>query len=329
LIPLAGVFSISLDFELHWGVFDKRNRAERMPCYRQTCEIIPAMLEQFARHKVAVTWATVGSLFAENEEEWRSVWPHELPAYIHPKYSAYQYILQQGIGSTYAPAHFAPQTVQLILQYPQQELATHTFSHYYCLEQGQSVDAFKADLKVVQHLARLKTGKPVTSLVFPRNQFNKAYLEACFQMGITAIRSNPPNWFWTGIANDETSMLRKMFRTGDVFVPMGARNTYDRSRLQPVAGEPLSIPASRLLRQYDPKRPFLNKQRIQRILGEMEYAARHQQYYHLWWHPENFGYHPQECLSELHTILEYYTRLAYNYGMASETMFQTAVKHRG
>jgi peptidoglycan/xylan/chitin deacetylase (PgdA/CDA1 family) len=65
---MQGIFTISLDFELHWGVFDKRDRQAREACYKNTLRAVPQMLELFAKYDVHVTWATVGSLFAANKQ---------------------------------------------------------------------------------------------------------------------------------------------------------------------------------------------------------------------------------------------------------------------
>lgn len=295
-----------------------------MLCYQQTKQVIPRMLELFATHEVAVTWATVGSLMADDEEEWHSFCPTLQPNYHHSKYSAYRYAAQYGIGQAYADAHFAPALVKEIVSYPRQELATHTYGHYYCLEAGQTLEAFKADMAAAQQLALHKFGQSLTSLVFPRNQYNTAYLLACHQLGITAVRSNPPNWFWTGVANDETSLVRKIFRTGDVFVPMGSSNSYPLKKLQKVPGKPLELPASRLYRQYDGRYPLLNVQRLKRIMGEMENAAKKGECYHLWWHPENFGFHPNECIAELNQLLHFFTILREKYGMQSSNMQEMA-----
>jgi peptidoglycan/xylan/chitin deacetylase (PgdA/CDA1 family) len=317
---LNSIFTISLDFELHWGVFDKRDRAAREGVYKNTLQLVPRLLDLFEENGIGVTWATVGSLFCENEEEWRSLLPSILPHYDQEKFDPYAYAQRFGLGEEVRWAHFAPEMVKRIAQYLGQELATHTFSHYYCLEKGQTAESFSADLSVVQQLAVLKTGRYLTSLVFPRNQYNETYLHACADAGILVIRSNPGVWYWSGIGNDDTSMLRKVVRTADVYVPMGKRMSYPLKTLQAGTGLPLSLPASRLLRQYDPRYPVLNRLRLKRILGEMTSAASHGECYHLWWHPENFGSNPEECMQELGELISHYRKLNNDFGMISKPM---------
>ena len=38
---MEGVFTISLDYELHWGVFDKRDRTARRKVYENTLALVP------------------------------------------------------------------------------------------------------------------------------------------------------------------------------------------------------------------------------------------------------------------------------------------------
>lgn len=322
---MAGVFVISLDFELHWGVFDKRDRDARMQCYATMQEVVPAVLALFDQYDVNATWATVGSLFLENEEEWQEYAPALQPQYANQKYSSYEYAQHHGLGGKYGDAHFAASLVRLIAESPGQEMATHTFSHYYCLEKGQTVQQFEADLQAVQQVAMAKIGKPLTSLVFPRNQYSADYLAACARNGITAVRTNPENWFWTSIGNDDTSFVRRLFRTGDVFIPLGAKSTFSMEHVRPLSAEqPVCIPASRLLRQYDPALPAMNKVRLNRIKNEMTYAAEHDECFHLWWHPENFGFHPAQSLRELELILQHFHNLRQHCGLQTMTMAEVA-----
>jgi hypothetical protein len=49
-------------------------------------------------------------------------------------------------------------------------------------------------------------------------------------------------------------------------------------------------------------------------------VAKKKAYYHLWWHPHNFGNNPRECLNELKQIVQHYHLLNKKYGMKSMTM---------
>jgi peptidoglycan/xylan/chitin deacetylase (PgdA/CDA1 family) len=317
---MQGIFTISLDFELHWGVFDKRDRQAREACYKNTLRAVPQMLELFAKYDVHVTLATVGSLFAANKQEWETFRPSIEPDYAVEKYSAYKWIRQNGMESQYQWAHFAPEEVAMILKYPGQELATHTFSHYYCLEQQREQLAFDADLKAAVTAAK-KFNAPMRSLVFPRNQFNPEYLKICYDNGIKAVRSNPSGWFWAPATDGGSGFLRRVFRTADAYIQVGkVRTSYPLNSIKVVAGEPLQLPASRFLRPWSPKSELANKMRLRRSCQEIRIAAQRKEVYHLWWHPENFGDYPDQNLKSLEVLLQQYKKCREKYGMTSWNM---------
>lgn len=317
---MQGIFTISLDFELHWGSFDKRDRQAREACYKNTLQVVPKMLELFARYDVHVTWATVGSLFAENQQEWETLAPSIEPDYVVEKLSPYKWVRQHGMSSQYKWAHFAAKEVAMITEYPGQELATHTFSHYYCLEQQRNKMAFDADLKAAAKAAK-KYNATMRSLVFPRNQFNPEYLKTCYENGIKTIRTNPSGWFWSPVTDGGAGLLRRAFRTADAYVQVGGvRTSYPLSDIKVVPGEPLQLPASRFLRPWSPKSELANKLRLRRSCQEIRIAAQRKEVYHLWWHPENFGDYPEQNLKSLEVVLQQYKKCREKYGMTSWNM---------
>ncbi len=79
------------------------------------------------------------------------------------------------------------------------------------------------------------------------------------------------------------------------------------------------LEASRLLRPYSGKL-IIDKARLSRIKSEMETAAKKNEIYHLWWHPHNFGIHPEKSLKELEIILNSFKELNNLYGYKSYSM---------
>ena len=310
-----GVFCISLDFELQWGVFEKMkvdNAANNY--FENTRYAIPKMLELFVDHGIHATWATVGMIYNENFEMWTNNKPALTPAYNNQNVSSYSWIElnHERINSSNL---FAPALVELIAQTPGMEIGTHTYSHYYCQEKGQTVSAFKADLGKAKELA-LSKEISIESLVFPRNQFNGEYMEACHEVGLKSVRTNPDMWFWDTSKKDTWAI--KIMRTGDVWFPINRKSVVPLDSID-IQKKPLRIPASRLYRAWTNNR-ILNALKMKRIFSEMTKAAKTGGLYHLWWHPHNFGYHPNECLKELKAILQHYSFLNKEFGLLSMNM---------
>jgi peptidoglycan/xylan/chitin deacetylase (PgdA/CDA1 family) len=318
---MNGTLAISLDFELHWGGFEKWPLEQYRQYFLNTREIIPAMLTLFEQHQVHVTWATVGMLLHDTKQDLLQNAPQLKPAYEQRQLSAYHFIESTGIGNDERedPFHYAPSLVKQILSTPHQELGTHTFAHYYCNESGQTVDQFREDLRAAKRIAA-RYDVELRSLVFPRNQFNDQYLKACYEEGITSVRSNPLDWFWKIDSTQSESMWKRLNRGADAYWPVGKKNTYLLKSLPVYPGLPLCIPASRLLRPYNPRELFLNSMKITRIKAEMSRAAERGEVYHLWWHPHNFGTHPEQSIAALQDILSHYSACKKKWNMASATM---------
>lgn len=333
---MKGTFVVSLDFELHWGGFEKwplegdrreldNNEAPRNQYFLNTRNVIPKMLALFRAYEIHVTWAAVGMLLHDSKQGLLANAPSLRPTYGVPELSAYHYIETVGIGADEIndPFHFAPSLVKQIIATPNQELGTHTFAHYYCNEAGQTLDQFREDLRAAQRVAR-NYGKTLRSLVFPRNQFNDDYLKVCFEEGISSVRSNPIDWFWNIGSTLKESYWKRLNRGVDAYFPMGRSNDYSINSLQVRNSFPVCIPASRLLRPYNPRELFLNQVKVATVKAEMTRAAQRGNVYHLWWHPHNFGNYPEQSLRHLEEILLTFAKLRETTGMRSQNMQEVA-----
>jgi peptidoglycan/xylan/chitin deacetylase (PgdA/CDA1 family) len=318
-----GIFLISLDFELYWGV---RSRLT-LDQYRENLvgvrQAVPALLSLFGQYGIHATWATVGFAFFDGREQLLSALPAKKPAYANARLSPYPGLETLGVDETCDPFHFAASLLRLIAARPGQEIGTHTFSHYYCLESGQDVEAFRDDLRAARRAAA-RLGIDLESLVFPHNQVNREYLEACRQMGIKAYRGNEAAWFYRPRSRKEESLLHRLLRLLDSYLNLSSQNCASQADI--TREFPCNIPSSRFLRPYSRKFSLLEPLRLARILGGLRYAARHGLVYHLWWHPENFGTHTRKNLAFLEKILREYAALREQYGMESLNMGEIATR---
>lgn len=309
-----GYLVISLDFELLWGVFDVVERDQKTEYFKNTREVIPTILKNFTENKIHATWAVVGMLFNKDWQEWKKNQPELLPEYVNSRLSAYKFGNTIETGNS-EELFFAPDLIEKIKQAEGQEIATHTYSHYYCLEPGQNIDQFRSDLKKAIEVACAK-GIEITSLVFPRNQLKPEYLEICAELGITSVRTNPSSWYWKDTLSE--AFVTKLARSGDAYFPLG-KKCYSFSEIQKKETYPLEQKASRFLRPVEGN-GVLRKLKMNRVKREMEKAAKNKEVYHLWWHPHNFGDNPQESLKDLTEILHWFSDCRERYGFQSLNM---------
>ncbi len=315
-----GKFIISLDFELHWGAAEKWDLNKKKDYFDQTRKGIPLTLELFEKYNIHATWATVGFLFAKNKEQLIAFCPNLKPTYLNSSLSYYNIIENNSIGIDEIddPYHYAYSLIQKIVETPGQELATHTFSHYYCNEKGQMEQQFDQDLKSAQMLSKENFNVELKSLVFPRNQFNQTYAGIAYKNGIQVVRSNPDVWFWKN--NFKFAFLARAI---DTLFPISKTLTFEKSEsIKSIKDTYLLLPASRFLRPYGENEKMIQKLKLRRILKEMTFAAKNSRCYHLWWHPHNFGYFLNENLENLETILKHYDMLKNQYGFSSKSMIE-------
>jgi peptidoglycan/xylan/chitin deacetylase (PgdA/CDA1 family) len=318
-----GAFVISLDFELSWGVRDRHRNGEYQGNLKGARSAIPLILKIFDEYNIHATWATVGLLFCENDHEMMRNLPEKKPVYADAMLSPYSVICKIGRDEREDPVHYAPSLIKMIASFPNQEIGSHTFSHYYCLEKGQDRDAFRSDLLAALYLAKEKDIS-ITSLIFPRNQVNEDYMTVCRELGITAYRGNNPHWIYQKRNGGKGEFIRKVFRFLDSYISISSHNCYSMHDI--AASLPYNCPASRFLHPFTNALRMLDGVRLRRITSSLTYAAQKGLMYHLWWHPHNFGCNISENMGLLRKILAHYARLHVRYGMESLNMHEVAQK---
>lgn len=323
---LPGALVISLDLELLWGVRDKRTVASYGANIRGVREALPRMLACFDRHGVKATFATVGLLFHRDKDSLLAALPATRPAYVHTNLSPYNgHLSQVGTDEATDPYHYGHALISRILAHPGHEVGCHTFSHYYCLEAGQTPAQFAADMEAAVRAANAM-GITLRSLVFPRNQYNPEYLAICRQYGIEAYRGNEHTWLQDARNSDQETLTRRGLRLVDTWINLTGHHVHP----WPVAAQdrPVNVPASRFLRPWNAKLRLLEGLRLRRITRAMDKAAATGTLYHLWWHPHNFGRNLEANMAFLEQVLLHYARLHREQGMESFTMAEVAARTR-
>jgi peptidoglycan/xylan/chitin deacetylase (PgdA/CDA1 family) len=318
-----GAFVISLDFELYWGVRDQIS----LSAYRENLlgvrKAIPAILELFTEYDVHATWATVGFLFYRTKQELLAELPTRRPRYSESILDAYAAIPSIGQDEDSDPFHYAPSLIEKIAATPGQEIASHTFSHFYCLEPGPTAEDFRADLMAAKNAAK-RFGIQLRSLVFPRNQVRLDYLRICAEAGFIAYRGNQQSWSYDPTAQSGQSLSRRATRLIDSYAPVAADHIQKVSA--PFDGTPVNVPSSRFLRPYSPLFKVLEPLRLYRITRGLDLAASTGTLYHLWWHPHNFGANLPQNLRMLRSVLEHFVSLRDRFGMESLSMAEVAAQ---
>ena len=269
----------------------------------------------FAAAGVRATWATVGLLFCETKEELMASLPEQRPAYRNQALSNYTYLDEVGPDERRDPYYFAASLVDQISQTPGQEIGTHTLSHFYCLEHGQTADALRADLSAACTLAS-RRGISLKSIVFPRNQYSDQSLAVCKELGLTHFRGNSRGWVYLPVPTSGQTRIRRGLRLLDAYSGMFGSQVFDPA----VRAGLVDVPASRFLRPCAGRLAPFHPLHISTIQRAMTVAARQNKAFHLWWHPHNFGREIESNLQGLAKILRHFRALQDRFGMQSFAM---------
>ena len=312
---MRGGFVVSLDFELYWGVRDHRRldgpERKRLLAARS---VVPKILAAFRDHEIRATWATVGLLFARSREEAHACRPEYVPGYQRPELDPY--VEQMGRDESDDPFRFAPSLIREIKQEAGQEIGSHSYSHYYSLEAGQSEKEFHADIASAIRIAG-NSGYGLRSYVFPRNQVRRRYLPILQQSGFRAFRGTEPAASKAPVTYHEQRRLwLRALRLADAYCDLNGPQTVAFPQGRRLA----RLGASRYLRPFSPALSSLETVRLKRIATAMKSAAREKRIFHLWWHPEDFAGYPDRNIDFLHRVLNVFDKCRREDGMASFSM---------
>ncbi len=211
--------------------------------------------------------------------------------------------------------------ISAILKQTHQELASHTYSHLYCCEEGIKPLDFDLDCKRMSQVGT-ELNHNFASIVFPRNQVSTNALAILNQQNYSSYRGNQENKYWKNSRFENESFLKKVLRVSDAYFKISKTRSYRITELKTVEGL-LNIPANRFFRPHSGKR-WLEKRKIKRIKREMLNAARTETVYHLWWHPHNFTTHLQESLDQIEELLAYQLVLKEKFAFESLNMSEIA-----
>lgn len=309
---------VSLDFELFWGMQDCCTLDEYGENILGGKKAIPKMLKLFEKYGIHATWATVGYLFADNIQEIKEYSPANdmKPSYINTELSTYNCLESLGVNEIEEPCYYAGNLINQISRVNGQEVASHTYSHFYCREDGQTVEQFEEDMKAARKIAESK-GYTLSSAVLPRNQCEPEYTTVLKGLGFTSYRDEENDWIHEKI---KFRPLMRLLRLADVYLPLTGQGGYEPK----IEDGIVNLVGSRMYKPYFKPLAFAEKLKIRRIKKQMLHAAKNGLTFHLWWHPHNVGVMTDYHLGQLEDIFKYYKELEKKYGMCSLNMKEAA-----
>lgn len=310
---MSGKFVISLDFEGMWGSLCSRDKkdVERFRIRTKLIdEYVSRMLRLFEKYDIHVTWAVVGAMLCENSDEVKNYLPDDI---YYEKYdcSLYKYLSQ--IDQDEKGQYYVRRIVESVLNAPNQEIGSHTFSHIYALEQGINEKLIRQDFLAFERIMEKFDMKPC-SLVMPRNMVKSPFFSVIKEYKYLAVRDRQRPAIKIG--NIERNKIIDFL---DCYIPIRRDLCYSESEIEKIDGV-YNIRASMFFRTYDYRFKYFENLKILRIKREMLRSARNNKVFHLWWHPHNMATNIEWNFTALEELLKYFNVLRTKYGYESHSM---------
>ena len=316
---MNGFFVISLDFELLYGMEDKDYWESYKTNVLNGRSAIKKILDLFDKHHIHASWAIVGMMMNEAHSEFVNNLPLNKPIYNNTK-AIYDYLNRIGKDEEDDPYHFGNKLIDMITKIDGQEIASHTYSHYYCNDANNNEVAFLEDTKLFNKLLLEKHNLKPKSIVFPKNETNDECLKILKENGYIAYRGNSNDFLYK---NSKENFFLKLFRFIDAYTGLFGKKCF---KLEKDSFGLVNVKSSMFFRPFQKKLPFLERFKINTIKRQMTISAKKGKVFHLWWHPHNFGLNTNENLKELEEILNHYDYLNNKYGYLSVSINDVASK---
>ena len=289
-----GIFTISLDTELAWGMVDKPEALKaNMKYYERTRDVIDQLLLLFKKYEISATWAFVGHLFLETCSLIGGQKHPEIPRSNYPWYRDDWFAADPCTNFERDPSWYGSDIIDSLLSCSvKQEVGCHSFSHILFGDQNTKRETVRAELGACQKMAK-ELGLNLKSFVFPRNM--EGYLDELKAAGFTAFRGSDPLWY-KGLP----AKLKKVSHIADQAFSLSPPVVMPEVRESLV-----NIPGSMLYLSMDGFRRYIPvNSRIKKARKGLHRAVKEKMIFHLWLHPFNLATAPEKLLPGFEEILK-------------------------
>ena len=269
-----GSFTVSIDVELGWGVWDRPCAAFLARTRDQERVIVDRLLGLFGRYQIEATWAIVGALLEPAQADGR---PGHPSCWTAPE-------LIGAIGDLS----------------PKQDVGSHGFGHVDYADIAAAAGAVDLERAREVHAA---AGLGWGSFVFPRNRVG--HLDLLAAAGIKVFRGRDPDLSeWV-----ERKIGRTPARAANLLAKaLPGSPPVVRPRI--VGDGLVELPGSMLWMSHTGPRRLIRPGVTQgKCVRALRLAAERRSTFHLWFHPSNFYWDTDRQLRSLESVLRRATDL--------------------
>ncbi|MFB0561242.1 MAG: hypothetical protein ACETWM_08505 [Candidatus Lokiarchaeia archaeon] len=296
-----GIFTISIDLELAWGVCDRPIKPSTRHKILLERDIVRSILNLFSKYDIRATWAIVGHLFL-TECNWEGDKVHPEISRPITKNLKRDWFFQHPKNHA-DPLWYSCDIIEWIRNAsPKQEIGSHSFCHIKYCERSTNPKAVKADIKRAKKLHEA-FNLPFEAFIFPHNIVG--YKSLLAKAGVLVYRGNSPIWYNFIPSYSIRCLLDSIYFLIRVPSPT-VMAMVDETGM-------VNIPESMLLSGRNGVRSLVSSRRtIKRGIDGLNRAVERGEIFHLWFHPYNFTNKKDKQFYVLEAFLKYAQRLREN-----------------
>lgn len=295
-----GIFVISIDVEMAWGVFDVGGVEKHRKDFEKVRDVVNRLIQVFDEHRIAASWAFVGHLFLDSCEPLHGVNHRDMPRPDFPWFPFDWYSRDPGTDIRRDPMWYGKDLLGAVLSSKiEHEIACHSFSHVDFGHEGCTAEVAKSEVKKCVQLAD-QLGFKMKSFVYPKNKVG--FLEVLRDNGFQVFRGRDQWWsdrFKGHLSNSIGQIIEE-------FLCLPPRCHFPAEVLSGL----WEVPGSMLFRSLNGPMVFLPMSwRIRRAVNGLHRAAAEGKVFQLWFHPWHIANGAERLIDGLSVILKESTRL--------------------
>lgn len=289
-----GIFTISLDTELCWGMFDQQDISKHSEQYRKAPQVIDEICDLFSKYDIKATWAVVAHLFEdcggehpefeELDSETTDDWYSKLPC---------QNGVEKGLW-------YSPNILESIESCsPDQDIGLHGYTHKVLGNESCSKEAANREIDRAMEVMNELDIEP-KSFVYPRNRIG--HRDVLSDHGIEVYRGVDEEWY-------EKKNISSRLKKGMRYIDEALERTPPTVTPNEKNGL-VEVPGSQVFRpnhggwEYTPQ-----DSQVKRAMKGLDRAAQTGEVFHLWFHPFNLSLDKEELLASFEDVLSYASEL--------------------
>lgn len=283
-----GVFTLSLDTEIAWGMIDKpRSLIDNKEYFYNTRKAIDGIIELLDKYQISATWGMVGSLLLD-EPKFEAEFIESITKNLESDIKK-QYIDLLKDKDIWGGKDILKKIKSSLVP---QEIGSHSYNHIIFDDDYVTKEtAFKEYIDGKDILR--KHGEDPISFIFPRNGIK--HLSELKDAGFETYRGIEPSWY-INMPGKMKKACHIIDQTLSITPPV----------VTPINNSGLiNIPASMFYLPMNGFRKYIPlNSRTRKAKKGIKRAINEKKIFHLWFHPFNIATNREELLRGLETIFK-------------------------